>query len=106
MAPARVLRTRLLPLRLPTVCVPRTGLCERVAADLRTGRLVAIIAGAGYGKTTVLAQSLERCGLPWIWCSCDARLQEPVQLLAHLASALGERFPGVASQFPPTADAF
>jgi len=106
MAPARVLRTRLLPPRLPTVCVPRTGLCERVAAALRTDRLVAIVAGAGYGKTTVLAESLERARIPSIWCSCDARLEEPSQLVAHLAAALGERFPGVAAQFPPTADAF
>ena len=48
-----VLRSRLLPPQLPAACVPRTALVGRVL-DRIDGRLVTIVAGAGYGKTTLL----------------------------------------------------
>jgi len=92
-----VLRARLLPPRLPSACLPRTELVERVVDGL-AGRLVAVLAGAGYGKSTLAAQVLERAGVPWVWCSCDARLSDHGLLLAHLAAGLAERFPGFGSR--------
>src|SRR5438445_733717 len=57
MAVAPVLHTRLLPPRPPPDCLPRADLTDRVLAGL-AGRLVAVLAGAGYGKSTLLAQAL------------------------------------------------
>ena len=54
---ADILRTRLLPPRLPPTSLLRTALVERVVAGL-TGRLVLVVAAAGYGKSTLLAQAL------------------------------------------------
>jgi len=88
-----VLRSRLLPPRLPPDCLPRDGLVAWAAAGLR-GRLLAVVAGAGYGKTTLLAQALAASGMPSVWCSCDARLADARPLLLHLASGIRERFPG------------
>jgi len=93
MAIEGVLRTRLLPPRLPPGCVPREQLVTAVEEGLR-GRLVAVVAGAGYGKTTLLVLALERSESPWVWCSCDAGLADTRMLLVHLAAGLTGRFPG------------
>jgi DNA-binding SARP family transcriptional activator len=102
--PAGVLRSRLLPPRLPTACLPRTALAARVRHGL-SGRLVAVAAGAGYGKTTLLTLALQDAGLPWIWLACDERLSQPRLLLAHLAAGVGERFPGFGARLDLEGDA-
>jgi LuxR family maltose regulon positive regulatory protein len=91
-----ILRTRLLPPRSPPERIPRPDLVDRVQAGLRA-RLVAVVAGAGYGKTTLLVQVLEQTPGPWVWLSCDERLGGSRTFLAHLAAGLEARFPGVAS---------
>jgi ATP/maltotriose-dependent transcriptional regulator MalT/class 3 adenylate cyclase len=98
-APGRptLLRTRLVPPSLPRSCLPRPELVGLVVDGLQ-GRLVSIVAGAGYGKTTLLTQALEACPFIWIWLSCDERMASPEALLGHLAAGLGERFPGVATR--------
>jgi DNA-binding SARP family transcriptional activator len=93
-----VSRTRLLPPQLPAGVIPRAELAERLAEGFR-GRLVALIAGAGYGKTTLLRLALNRIEWPWIWCSCDERLVDARLLLAHLATAVSDRFPGFDARF-------
>ena len=92
-----VLRTRLVPPSLPRTCLPRPELVQRILDGL-DGRLVSVVAGAGYGKTTLLTQALAETGMPWTWLSCDERIGSPEALLAHLAAGLGGRFPGVGSR--------
>ena len=102
---AVVLLTRLLPPRRPPGCLGRDALVARIAGAL-DGRLVAILAGAGYGKTTALTQALDRARHPWVWCSCDERLDAPL-LLDHLVGGLSERMPGFGASLqltgPPSA---
>lgn len=93
MAPIRVLRTRLLKPRLPPACLPRPRLVRSVAHALG-GPLVAVTAGAGYGKTTLLVQAIDAAGLPTVWCSCDRDLPHAGAVLAHLTVGIAERFPG------------
>ncbi len=94
-----VLRTRLLPPRLPPNSVARPDLVARVHRGLE-GRVLELVAGAGYGKTTVLVQALESSPMPSVWLSCDARLRTPDMLIAHVAAGIAEAFPGVASALP------
>jgi DNA-binding SARP family transcriptional activator len=88
-----VLRTRLLAPRVTTSWVTRDALVARVARGF-AGRLVSIVAGAGYGKTTLLAQAVHRTEIPVVWCSLDERLATAQTLLGHLVTGIGERFPG------------
>jgi ATP/maltotriose-dependent transcriptional regulator MalT/DNA-binding SARP family transcriptional activator len=92
-----ILRTRLLPPRLPPDCLPRGELVERVRAGLR-GRLVAVVAGAGYGKSTLLAQALSDVPMPVVWVSCDERIGDARPFLTHLAAGLAELLPGVGAR--------
>jgi DNA-binding SARP family transcriptional activator len=96
-----VLRSRLLPPQLPAACVPRTALVAQVLEKL-DGRLVTIVAGAGYGKTTLLRLAVDRLAWPWIWCSCDERIGDGGLLLRHLAAGFADRYPGFGARLIPT----
>jgi DNA-binding SARP family transcriptional activator len=93
MSTSRVLRARLLPPRLPGVLLGRDELVGRVLAGLE-GRLVVVTAGAGHGKSTVLAQAVARCERPWVWLSLDDRASRAPDLVAHLGAAIAVRVPG------------
>src|SRR5215471_1634959 len=71
---------------------PRPGSVKRTALvnRLRASRapVVTIVAPAGYGKTTVLAQWMERDSRPWAWVSIDERDDDPLVLLHAVAAAL------------------
>jgi DNA-binding SARP family transcriptional activator len=92
-----ILRTRLVPPRLPQWCIARPELVDRVRLGL-DGRLVTVVAGPGYGKSTLLAQALHDLGRPSVWLSCDERVRTSRALLGHLAAGLAERFPGVGAR--------
>jgi LuxR family maltose regulon positive regulatory protein len=96
-----VLRSRLLPPQLPAACVPRTALVGRVL-DRIDGRLVTIVAGAGYGKTTLLRLTVDRLDWPWVWCSCDERIGDGGLLLRHLTAGFAERYPGFGARLSLT----
>src|SRR3954462_13120943 len=77
-------------LRAPTAAagaVSRTALVNRLRADL-SSRAISIVAPAGYGKTTLLAQWSARDGRRFAWLALDQRDNDPVALLRHLAGAL------------------
>ena len=67
--------------------VPRTGLVEQLLVS-QTTPFVCVVAPAGYGKTTVLAQWAERKGRRVAWVSVDRRDNDPVVLLSYVAVAL------------------
>src|SRR6185503_17499370 len=77
-------------LRCPVVrrgTVPRWSLIDRLGRDdLRP--IVSVVAPAGYGKTTLLAQWAERCGPAVAWVSVDAGDNDPKVLLTYVAQAL------------------
>jgi LuxR family maltose regulon positive regulatory protein len=95
-----VLETKLVP---PP---PRTGLLRRDALiDRLTGNsdvpVVAVLAPAGYGKSTLLAQWSESDPRHFAWLSIDERDNDPSVLLAYIAFALG----GASSLGPDVAEA-
>jgi LuxR family maltose regulon positive regulatory protein len=67
--------------------ISRTALVNRLRAA-RPWKIVTLVAPAGYGKTTVLAQWSTRDDRPFAWVSVDERDEQPIVLLRHLAAAL------------------
>jgi LuxR family maltose regulon positive regulatory protein len=66
--------------------VSRTALVNRLRART-SGRVVSVVAPAGYGKTTLLTQWAARDQRPFVWVTADSRDDDPVVLLRHLAAA-------------------
>lgn len=67
--------------------VSRTALVNRLRAA-GAFPCVVVVAPAGYGKTTLLAQWAARDARPFAWLSIDERDNDPVVLLRPLAAAL------------------
>jgi LuxR family transcriptional regulator, maltose regulon positive regulatory protein len=67
--------------------VRRSSLIERLARD-DSGPIVSVVAPAGYGKTTLLAQWAERNGHAFAWVSVDENDNDPKVLLTYVAEAL------------------
>ena len=67
--------------------VRRSSLIERLARCARRP-IVSVVAPAGYGKTTVLAQWAERNGQAFAWVSVDETDNDPKVLLTYVAKAL------------------
>ncbi len=70
----------------PPGAVSRTALVNRLRAT--PASVVALVAPAGYGKTTLLAQWAGRDRRPFAWLSVDGRDDDPAVLLRNLAAAL------------------
>jgi LuxR family maltose regulon positive regulatory protein len=67
--------------------VRRSSLIERLARCAHRP-IVSVVAPAGYGKTTVLAQWAERNGQAFAWVSVDETDNDPKVLLTYVAKAL------------------
>ena len=67
--------------------VIRSSLIDRLARD-STCTIVSVVAPAGYGKTTLLAQWAEHDGRAFAWVSLDERDNDPKVLLSYVAAAL------------------
>jgi LuxR family maltose regulon positive regulatory protein len=71
--------------------VARTALVKRLRqAD---AGIVLVVAPAGYGKTTLLAQWAAADPRPVAWLTCDERDNDPVVLLTHAVAALDRVLP-------------
>src|SRR5215471_6312301 len=67
--------------------VHRSSLIERLA-DGGPGPIISVVAPAGYGKTTLLAQWAERSAQAFAWVSVDETDNDPKVLLRYVAEAL------------------
>jgi LuxR family maltose regulon positive regulatory protein len=79
--------SKLRPPQIRSGTVRRSPLIERLAAADRCP-IVSVVAPAGYGKTTLLAQWAERTGRAVAWISVDERDNDPKVLLTYVAEAL------------------
>jgi LuxR family transcriptional regulator, maltose regulon positive regulatory protein len=67
--------------------VVRSALVDRLSAA-QPPALISVVAPAGYGKSTLLAQWAERQGPRVGWVSADAHDNDPAVLLGYIATAL------------------
>ena len=82
----RPLGSRLRPPHAHLKLVVRGALVERLRRT--SAPLVLVNAPAGYGKTTLLAQWVERDGRPFAWLQLAVIHDDPVAFLTYLASTL------------------
>lgn len=78
---------------------------ERPAALLRQcpeRRLTLVHAGAGYGKTTLIASTLSAAEAPLLWYSLSRSDRDPVTFLSYLTEACERRWRGFAEAVRPT----
>ncbi len=95
----------LLPLKLASPAPRREVLLRPVLqallAEVRLQPATVVVAPAGYGKTTLLAQwvaELERTGAAVAWLSLDADDKAPAMLLAYLIRAFQRHLPEVGDE--------
>jgi LuxR family maltose regulon positive regulatory protein len=95
-------------LRVPpprAAAVPRDRLVDRLG-DVRTTALTLVVAPAGFGKTTLLAQWLARPHTgPVAWLAADPRDDDPVAFWRYVLAALTTVAPGPAGPARALADA-
>ena len=95
-----VLETKLVPPPSRTGLLRREALIDRLVASTEVP-VVAVLAPAGYGKSTLLAQWSESDPRHFAWLSIDERDNDPSVLLAYIAFALG----GASSLGPDVVEA-
>ena len=83
------------PPPLPAETLERERLLEWMAAKIHS-RLVLIVADAGYGKTTLLADWSRRTRLPVLWYRLDETDRDWVVFVNHVVAAGREIDPGFA----------
>ena len=67
---------------------------------LNVGRPLTIVtAPAGYGKTTLISDWAERCGLRYVWLSLDTGDNDPAVFLSYLIAALAKLFPALQQEY-------
>ncbi len=91
-----LLTTKLHRPQLPSHFLPR----QRLIDQLEEGRdlpLVLISAPAGYGKSTLVAEWLEKSDRPVAWLSLDSGDSDPSLFLRYLVTAIDGIFPGACA---------
>jgi LuxR family maltose regulon positive regulatory protein len=96
--PVEILESKLYTPTIRPGVVPRPQLLARLRAA-REVPTVAVVAPAGYGKTTLLALWAQADERPFAWVSLDRHDNDPIVLLTHLAVALDRISPLPAEVF-------
>jgi LuxR family transcriptional regulator, maltose regulon positive regulatory protein len=82
-----IIEAKLHPVTAAQGSVDRSRIVDRLL-DPDAPMLVTLAAPAGYGKTTVLAQWVERESRPVAWLTVDSADNDPTVFVTYLASAL------------------
>jgi LuxR family transcriptional regulator, maltose regulon positive regulatory protein len=84
-----LIQTKMMPPRLPSGCVQRPALFERLR-ERGEGSITIVTAPAGFGKTTLLAgwkEALSNEAHPVAWLTLDEEDDDPQQFGAYLVAA-------------------
>jgi LuxR family maltose regulon positive regulatory protein len=84
-----LLATKLHRPRPTSNLVARPRLTDRLDEGLRNGhRLFLVVAPAGYGKTTLVTDWLDKTGIPSAWLSLDEADNDPLRFFTYVVAAL------------------
>jgi|GEM_PF-2568793 len=88
---------KLMPPRLDRSALRRRRLLDLLHDHLEK-RVTAVVAPAGYGKTTLLAQFVEEVDALTCWCTLDEHDRDAVALMVSLVAAVARRVPGFGAR--------
>jgi LuxR family transcriptional regulator, maltose regulon positive regulatory protein len=93
--PGGLLRTKLAAPRPRPAALARTDLVEHLSAVAAPGRLTLVVAGAGWGKSTLLASWVDQQpdGARYAWLSLDEGDNDIVRFWSHVVAALADHDP-------------
>ncbi len=99
---APILATKLyIPLPSPDI-VARPRLVDQLNDGLVKGcKLTLVSAPAGFGKTTLVSEWIDRCGRLTTWLSLDIGDNDPARFLTYLIAALQKIKPGLGADLQP-----
>jgi len=97
-APFRLDEAKLAPPAAPPTEVLRAALVDRLLSTPQSP-LVAVVAPAGYGKTTLLRQWEKEDARPFAWVTLDESDDDPTSCLVYLAAAIDSVEPVAADVF-------
>jgi len=83
---AGILRTKLYAPRLPDI-IPREKLLQELDAS-RKAKLTTIVAGAGYGKSTLAASFLTARKAPYVWYQLEYTDRDLSEFIAYLVAGI------------------
>jgi LuxR family maltose regulon positive regulatory protein len=92
LSPALLVPTKLTALQLNPQWVKRERLLARLSGG-RQARLTLLVAPAGFGKSTLVAQWLGAAPGPVAWLNLDEHDQDPLRFLAYVAGAIERVLP-------------
>ncbi|MBI5063473.1 MAG: hypothetical protein HZB87_08435 [Desulfatitalea sp.] len=90
------LDAKLAPPHLPDT-IQRSRL-HPIFDQIVTHKLLSVVAGAGYGKTTFLAQAGRHLGAVTVWYRLDASDQDVITFIHYLVAGIGRHFPGFGGE--------
>ena len=96
--PGGVLRTQLVPPPPRPHALARTHLVDRLRAVSAPGRLTLVAAGAGWGKTTLVASWIRAEPDRAAWFSVDATDSDPVRFWGGVIAALDGVVPALLDE--------
>ncbi len=82
--------TKVRPPALPQKLVARPRLTQRI-----TGPVTVLIAPSGFGKSTLLNEWRQTCGMPVAWVSLDADDNQPLRFWSAVTAALQTVYPNL-----------
>jgi LuxR family maltose regulon positive regulatory protein len=92
MLPQLFLKTKLLPPRIGRQVLPRPRLLARMRSYL-DGPATIVCANAGCGKTTLVADFVPSCNIPFVWYQIDPSDEDLGVFFGYLVFALQRLFP-------------
>lgn len=94
---ALITRTKFLPPRSRRALLVRPRLDRRLV-EANGLALLAVVAGTGYGKSSLVAEYVARTGTPALWYELSERDADAQLLALHLAHLCHRAFPGAADR--------